>query len=504
MKQWFYALFISTQFSLFSKAYALEKKICIVGAGPAGLAAASELSEMGYEPSQIYVLEKNERVGGKANSVKVHGNVVELGAAIVSPRYHWVRYFADRLGYSFVPHLRIDSLETVEGKKFTIQKLNNYHELPSMINLLSSKNWKIAKEISTYKKLASVALSASQDKISSDFPTIFYTENKRGEKTLKSFAQVLDENDITIIKPWFEFLISSFGYGALNKIPSYYGFLFINDPSILYVVFKEIANTRKVLEGFGELMEGIADLYKDRINLIKGAEISLIEKNENGYILTYGIDSAEKLHCTDLIMATEPKASITRFKEKNTFHKNLIRKIKYMPYRTLLVKSDIPRGAFMLTKESHEYNPGFVTLIANEYYEYPNEDKRDALLYIIEDENTIKDDLNTVLERIKEQFSNYGLSIEDVVLDDEGNPIHRVWANYFPHFLDVDLLKEIDSQQGIDNIYYVGSAYGAFELVEVAMHQSTNVIHRFFQDETHPIPNKDRFKNRSILGIPYW
>lgn len=49
------------------------KSVIIVGAGAAGLAAASRLVEKGFDPADITILEAENRIGGRVCTVK-HGN----------------------------------------------------------------------------------------------------------------------------------------------------------------------------------------------------------------------------------------------------------------------------------------------------------------------------------------------------------------------------------------------------------------------------------------------
>lgn len=48
--------------------------VIIIGAGAAGLAAASRLVEKGFDPALITVLEAENRIGGRVCTVK-HGNL---------------------------------------------------------------------------------------------------------------------------------------------------------------------------------------------------------------------------------------------------------------------------------------------------------------------------------------------------------------------------------------------------------------------------------------------
>lgn len=46
--------------------------VIIIGAGAAGLAAASRLCEKGLDPAQITILEAQERIGGRVHTIR-HG-----------------------------------------------------------------------------------------------------------------------------------------------------------------------------------------------------------------------------------------------------------------------------------------------------------------------------------------------------------------------------------------------------------------------------------------------
>ncbi|MDF2745238.1 MAG: mao [Actinomycetia bacterium] len=76
-------------------------RVCVVGAGFAGLAAAVALAEGGLEP---LVLEARERVGGRVHSRRLgNGAVVELGAEFVEDDHHTLVATARRLGLAMAP-----------------------------------------------------------------------------------------------------------------------------------------------------------------------------------------------------------------------------------------------------------------------------------------------------------------------------------------------------------------------------------------------------------------
>jgi monoamine oxidase len=76
-------------------------RVCVVGAGFAGLAAAAALADGGAEP---LVLEARERVGGRVHSRRLpNGAVVELGAEFVERDQQALVAAAGRLGLELVP-----------------------------------------------------------------------------------------------------------------------------------------------------------------------------------------------------------------------------------------------------------------------------------------------------------------------------------------------------------------------------------------------------------------
>jgi monoamine oxidase len=76
-------------------------RVCVIGAGFAGLAAAAALADGGLEP---LVLEARERVGGRVHSRRLgNGAVVELGAEFVEDDHHTLVATARRLGLAMAP-----------------------------------------------------------------------------------------------------------------------------------------------------------------------------------------------------------------------------------------------------------------------------------------------------------------------------------------------------------------------------------------------------------------
>ena len=65
-----------------------SSRICVIGAGAAGLAAAHLLAKRGF--ANVTVLEKGDRVGGKCWTIEHEGRTYELGAGIHTHGYRTV------------------------------------------------------------------------------------------------------------------------------------------------------------------------------------------------------------------------------------------------------------------------------------------------------------------------------------------------------------------------------------------------------------------------------
>ena len=94
-----------------------SRRIAVVGAGPSGLTAADTLKELGYR--KVTVFEKNDRVGGKVNSLRTGSNVAELGAVFASPEYTKVLGLADRYKIPYVAYSGRQTILDENGKAQT-------------------------------------------------------------------------------------------------------------------------------------------------------------------------------------------------------------------------------------------------------------------------------------------------------------------------------------------------------------------------------------------------
>lgn len=85
------------------------KKIVIIGAGLGGLAAACRLAKNNFD---VTILEKNETVGGKVNSVESNGYKFDTGASLLTMR-HILEELFEACGKRLADYLEIVPLEPI-------------------------------------------------------------------------------------------------------------------------------------------------------------------------------------------------------------------------------------------------------------------------------------------------------------------------------------------------------------------------------------------------------
>jgi oxygen-dependent protoporphyrinogen oxidase len=98
--------------------------VVIVGSGGAGLAAARELTAAGRD---VVVLEKGERIGGRAATVNWHGFDLEIGASVLTSQDKPVLDYVEKFGLELVPAPGgLNITVPRDGKLYTANFLNPF------------------------------------------------------------------------------------------------------------------------------------------------------------------------------------------------------------------------------------------------------------------------------------------------------------------------------------------------------------------------------------------
>ena len=186
-----------------------QPRIGIVGAGAGGLSLARLLTDRGF--TDVTVLEREERVGGKAWTVHHQGIGHELGACYSTYGYTIVRRWMEEYGIGAhrLPvhkvHLPGDKQE--DFKEFVLGR----HKLKSYLQMLRylghwARNFR-RQTLGTQRKAFDAEVAVP-------------------------FGRWLDERGLDAVKRFAWRSITAMGYGHLDEVPALYGLRW-NTPSLL-------------------------------------------------------------------------------------------------------------------------------------------------------------------------------------------------------------------------------------------------------------------------------
>ena len=187
--------------------------VCIVGAGPGGLAMARLLAERGYD---VTVLEQLDRAGGMCHSVEFEGRWFDIGANYVTKDYREVRALAKEFGLTFV-----------SDKAFQNQKSLDVHK--PVGDRVHSVQKTIQSGHSMFAFLASsVRYFWAQFKYRKVVAAPGYVGVAAKTELMVAFGPWLRDHRMAPLQKLFMIPITAMGFGTLEEIPAPHALRYIN------------------------------------------------------------------------------------------------------------------------------------------------------------------------------------------------------------------------------------------------------------------------------------
>jgi len=187
-----------------------SSRICIVGAGAAGLSAAYYLKNRGY--NAVTVLEAAGRVGGKCRTVEFEGRAFDVGANYVTAAYKEVRKLARKFGAqlytesaSTTATVMVDGTVAFQPPRQAITRNGNY-----------AKFVRAALRYFCIRFLLRGTIDRSGFAGVAKHPDLCV-----------SFRDWLKIHKLSVLEPMFEIPVSVMGYGYLDEIPTPYALKFL-------------------------------------------------------------------------------------------------------------------------------------------------------------------------------------------------------------------------------------------------------------------------------------
>lgn len=449
-------------------------RIGVFGAGPAGLSVAYFLQKRGY--TNVTVLEKLGRIGGKCDSFTYKGKSFDLGANYITSSYKIVRKMAREVGAKMYTEGPVKAYDYKENKFVSLLKA------VSKESRILTIFWKIIVYVWKRWRLNSI--------ISLKKPG--YANISQYPELTVPFSTWLENNKLSALETLFDIPLTNMGYGELNEIPAAYALTYMNLGTFINLAFAALSTKilgwpKRFTEGYGRFWERISW----KLNVITGVEIENVDRSTPNVVkvkckineqILDKIQQTEQIFEFDYIILATPltyDVISSYLHDLNEEEEKLFKQIMVNPFVIVTYDSkdleELTAATFMLpvppiglpfviTRQFADNN-----LV--EFYTRVNRDQNP--------EDSRKEVLKNNQEFIRDLDINGAIS-EDYYTYDE-------WP-YFPHVSSENMqgtgskdgfYDKMAAMQGQRNTFYVGGAM-AFELVEPIVSFSKHLVKKHF------------------------
>ena len=449
----------------------INEKICIIGAGPAGLSAAMYLEQKGY--FNYTILEKEDHVGGKCHSPHYNGRRYEMGAIMGVPSYYAVHDVEEFCGITHdgpklnrnYKNLKGKVIEPFEPKKnpLKIPRLLKMRKQLKVFGELLETKYK-GYDVNGHRGVAEgrydgYAVTPGREKISGENPNL--------KDLALPFKEFCELNGVELVQDIWIGPFTSFGYGYFDEIPAAY--------VLKYLDFQTTMNFVKVnlwtwKEGTQYIWECLNDKLRNQARL--NSDISSVERHDGKVFVTVN----DEVEVYDKIIVTAPLQFLPNYFDATEEEKELFSKIDYERYDVLAVET------------KPENHPEI------SYYIFDNmtpERYGHLMVYYRRWKDSVDQVITTYALRNHRGKRTYKTSAcKKIVLKDleaMGNAASKVvneknWY-YFPHVFTEDYAAgwydKVEAMQGMNGTYYAGEIMSFGDMDETAEY-SRELVDRFF------------------------
>lgn len=410
----------------------LAARIVVIGAGAAGLTAAEMLKRQGY--SNVIVLERSNRAGGKCYSLDHEERPYELGAGIVAANNHTVLGLAKEFN---VP------VEQVQFGKNIFLDADTGERIPekTILRKLSTLRQLLFRYIRLVKKYRATAQPGLQ---------------QLDPALCVPFERWAAQHNIPLVADELAPFFTGFGYGYFSDVPAAYVLKYYS-----WDMLKTFAQRKlyKFPQGIQTLWTTIAEHHDVRYNTV----IKDIRRDTSVTITT----TTEQIECDRLIIAAPLDEALTYLDATET-ERHLFSKIQYCDYRTYAIWIDnFPAMNGYIPGNYRSDRPGQPVFWYKRY--------SDSNLYTFYALGDWKMTDDTILKNIQDVVEKLGGTVQSV---------HTIehWK-YFPHVNTEDMsggfFDALEHMQGVRHTYYAGEVMN-FSTVGLSAEYSEDLINRFF------------------------
>src|SRR5574344_1723706 len=313
----------------------LNERICIIGGGPAGVAAAMYLEKKGYKNYVIY--EKDNRVGGKCYSPKMKmgpGNkeerTVEMGAIMGAKTYYAVHECEE---FGGVSHADGPSMSRIyrdsNGKQiypFEVKKDFSFKKLFSLLKLKKAVK-RLAKimetkyagyDVNGHRGIAEGRYDGLDKTYGNDMKHVEGTNENLKDLALP-FTEFCKLNKVEpVMRVWIA-PFTSFGYGFFDEMAAAYVMKYLDVTTTLEFVNLRLWTWK---DGTQAIYEGVNKHLANPV--ILNTEVTKVERPEGGKVkVTIKNKDGEKVEEFDKLIVTTPLDRFTGYADASEDEKAL-------------------------------------------------------------------------------------------------------------------------------------------------------------------------------------
>ena len=409
-------------------------RIGIIGAGAAGLSAASALEEKGYK--DITILEKADRAGGKSRTVLVGGRSYELGTVILAAYYkHTFRLF-EKFGLSYVSWTSQITPLNPDG---------------SVLVFDDERSIQLKTLWETFFRLPFVALK---------YRDVYSPGHSTNHPDLhQPFSEFCKSNKIENLGLLVKAITTSYGYGYFDDIPAAYYLKYMRFGLLIDVLFR--AKARFVREGWGTAWAKVAERY----NVIYNQDITRVSRGKN-----VEVKSSAKDFVFDKMVVACPLDDISDVLDNNQDLQGLLSEVKHYNYYSFVCEIEgLPpvENIGTIWENLDKDKQGSLMVYYKRWA-----DQNIFSLYVIgkpeDSEETVEEDLQRDIEKLG------GKIIE--------KHEKRKWK-YFPHVdsqaMSRGFYTDLEALQGVQNTYFAGEIMN-FSTIENVVEYSNHLVEKHF------------------------
>jgi len=465
-----------------------EDRVCIVGAGPAGIHMAQSLRKRNFE--DIVIFEKSDRVGGKSFDVTVNNTVNQLSTVFVLANYfESLVPLANEYGIDDL--VRVPSANIFKynsgAKPGSKQTVGQYivDQLSSMTGLKDplANLQKLFYDIGQYIKVHQEMFGSYKGELMLK-PSTDVLYRLRG-----TFMDFLERENLQTLAIVFIFSQTMTGYGFLDEIGALYGVMWCDPVWLVTSSLRSVGLDEYPLSiyayrnGFERIWETIVDVEKLKINF--NSNISKITKHSNGSTIYHSAGLEES--CGFLIWAAPVEEYLKTVDAINVEEVRLFKEMHSVAYSSTLVRmrSDIRNGpltAFIESMQSKIEN-GVIVEVSSSGILLPNIGEPEAIE--MWDENNTDMKTTTVIQLGREAVSEKALN--DILINHYQQNFNATdievlmtltWE-YFPRWSPADLNTgrhwDVFNMQGRGRTWFAGSSV-SFESVKSVLEYNSLLL----------------------------